>query len=333
MPDELKPPVAIRITRPYATETEFLEREFDTLTHTGVTLLGAQTRPQGVVLRFEIVLKNGESVLRGEGRVVGFKEKAYAGEPGLVLRFTRLDSRSKSLVDRASALRDARVRASTSLMSMPAVVVPKATPPPAHVIPEPARAEPRPAPVPRPSSIPPPLPPRPSRVPPPLPAWAKPVAPPPSESEPEISVDVESTQVDAHFDPFPKALIEAAAPKRLSPPPLPVASEAVVERAAEPGPNAPRAPEPAAVVAPVAKPPVRPLPARPPPIPPVAPRTVPAATASPSPPAARVVSSTARAPRRPIERPAQRDELLTRLRERALALPPARVREILAKPP
>ena len=121
--DELKPPVAIRITRPYATEAEFLEREFDTLTHTSVVLLGAQTRPQGVVLRFEIVLKNGDSMLRGEGRVVAYKVKAYAGEAGLTLRFTRLGQpkSGKTLVDRASALRDARVRASTSLMSMPAV--------------------------------------------------------------------------------------------------------------------------------------------------------------------------------------------------------------------
>jgi hypothetical protein len=31
-----------------------------------------------------------------------------AGEPGLSLRFTRLDSKSKSLVDRVGALRDAR---------------------------------------------------------------------------------------------------------------------------------------------------------------------------------------------------------------------------------
>lgn len=105
--DELKPPVAIRITRPYASEAEFLEREFDTLTHTSVVLLGAQARPQGVILRFEIVLKTGESILRGEGRVVGYKEKAHAGEAGLSLRFTRLDARSKrwSIGRRRSATR------------------------------------------------------------------------------------------------------------------------------------------------------------------------------------------------------------------------------------
>jgi hypothetical protein len=171
--DEQKTPVAIRITRPYATEQEYLEREFDTLTRTSVILLGAQSRPQGVVLRFEIVLKSGESMLRGEGRVVGFREKAYAGEAGLSLRFTRLDTRSKALVDRAAALRDARVRASASVMGMPAVVVPKATdatPPPSSSSVHAEHTAPTSSVPPAPSS---------RRGPPPLPEWARSQAPPP----------------------------------------------------------------------------------------------------------------------------------------------------------
>jgi hypothetical protein len=230
--DDLKPPVAIRITRPYSTEAEFLEREFDTLTHTSVILLGAQARPQGVVLRFEIVLKSGESMLRGEGRVVGYKEKAYAGEPGLSLRFTRLDSRSKTLVDRASALREARVRASASVMSMPAVVpdgpsargAARSTPsasPPAPVASVALDSAPR---------IPTPLPSRPSappssrRGPPPLPDWAR-----AQELSPASGpvMDIESTQVDAHFERAPQPRAEPKAPpvaKSAKPPPIPRAA-------------------------------------------------------------------------------------------------------------
>jgi hypothetical protein len=100
--------VAIRVARPYATEEELLDRELDTLTRTSVTLLGAQARPQGVVLRFELVLSNGQVLMRGEGRVVGFKPDAYDGLGGLTLRFTRLDSRTKAVVDRAAALRERR---------------------------------------------------------------------------------------------------------------------------------------------------------------------------------------------------------------------------------
>ena len=108
MPEDPRPPVAIRISRPQASEDEFLEQELDTVTRTGVTLLGAQPRPQGVVLRFEIVLASGTIVLRGEGRVVAFKPNVHQGLGGLTLRFTRLDSKSKSLVDKANALREQR---------------------------------------------------------------------------------------------------------------------------------------------------------------------------------------------------------------------------------
>jgi hypothetical protein len=103
-----KPPVAIRITRPYATEDEFLAAELDTISRTGVTLVGAQQRPEGVILRFELALASGAPLLRGEGRVVGFKPNVVGNEPGLSLRFTRLDSKSKALVDRVSAMRETR---------------------------------------------------------------------------------------------------------------------------------------------------------------------------------------------------------------------------------
>ena len=103
-----KPPVAIRITRPYETEEDFLASELDTLSRAGVTLVGAQQRPDGAVLRFEIVLSTGAPLVRGEGRVTGYKPNVLGDEAGLVLRFTRLDSKSKALIDRAALLRDQR---------------------------------------------------------------------------------------------------------------------------------------------------------------------------------------------------------------------------------
>jgi hypothetical protein len=102
------PPGAIRITRPYSTEEEFLEHELDMLTRTTVTLVGAQSRPAGVVLRFELGLTSGQVLMRGEGRVLVYKTDALQGTGGLTLRFTRLDTRSKSLVDRATAMREHR---------------------------------------------------------------------------------------------------------------------------------------------------------------------------------------------------------------------------------
>ncbi len=99
-------PVAIRIARPHSTEDDYLTHELDTLTRSSVILVGANSRPAGVVLRFEVTLATGRPVLRGEGRVVEYKADAFRGMPGLVLRFTKLDPKSKQLVDRAHAMRE-----------------------------------------------------------------------------------------------------------------------------------------------------------------------------------------------------------------------------------
>jgi hypothetical protein len=99
-------PVAIRIARPHSTEDDYLTHELDTLTRSSVILVGANSRPAGVVLRFEVTLATGRPVLRGEGRVVEYKAEAFRGLPGLVLRFTKLDPKSKQLVDRAHAMRE-----------------------------------------------------------------------------------------------------------------------------------------------------------------------------------------------------------------------------------
>ncbi len=123
-------PVAIRITRPYQTEDEFFAAELETISRTGVTLVGAQQRPDGVVLRFELTLASGAPLIRGEGRVVGYKANAFGGEPGLSLRFTRLDSKSKSLVDRVGALRDVKRSIPPPPASAPKAEAAPAPPPP-----------------------------------------------------------------------------------------------------------------------------------------------------------------------------------------------------------
>lgn len=147
MPDDPRQPVAIRVSRPYADEAEYLEHELEMITRTSVILVGAQARPQGVILRFEIALTNGTALIRGEGRVVGHKARALGDLPGLTLRFTRLDARSKALIDRAAALREARARAALEdsltesvlpeapAARLPEVAIPVATPLPFSVVP------------------------------------------------------------------------------------------------------------------------------------------------------------------------------------------------------
>ncbi len=98
--------MAIRIVRPYASEEEFLANELETLSRGSVILVGAEPRPEGVILRFEVACTTGLPLLRGEGRVLSYRDNAFRGQPGLALRFTRMDPRSKALVDRAVALRE-----------------------------------------------------------------------------------------------------------------------------------------------------------------------------------------------------------------------------------
>lgn len=126
MAETNRPPVAIRIVRPYETEDELLEHELETVGKTSVVLIGAHPRPTGVILRFEVTLASGTTVLRGEGRVLAHKENAFRGQPGLTLRFTRLDPRSKSVVDRATAMRESRSMGDVSSPSRPVLSVPVA---------------------------------------------------------------------------------------------------------------------------------------------------------------------------------------------------------------
>jgi hypothetical protein len=140
--DNARPPVAVRIVRPYPTEEAFLENELETVGKTSVILIGAHSRPTGVILRFEVTLASGATVLRGEGRVLAHKENAFRGQPGLALRFTRLDPKSKALVDRAAAIREARLTPSNP----PPPPDPPSEPRQAEPTPEPAHAEPPPPP-------------------------------------------------------------------------------------------------------------------------------------------------------------------------------------------
>lgn len=113
------PQVAIRIVRPYDSDEEFLNAELETVGKTSVILIGAHPRPAGIILRFEVTLQSGATVLRGEGRVLAHKERAFRGQPGLSLRFTRLDPKSKALVDRAVAMREARLSGEASSIRPP----------------------------------------------------------------------------------------------------------------------------------------------------------------------------------------------------------------------
>ena len=103
--NEASRPVAIRVIRPYASEDEYLAKEGDSITKTTIELIGAHSRPLGIILRFEVTLQSGKTLVRGEGRVTQFNANGRYDQPSLSLRFTKLDPKSKALVDRAVLMR------------------------------------------------------------------------------------------------------------------------------------------------------------------------------------------------------------------------------------
>lgn len=208
-PTRNQAPVALRIVRPYPTVDALLAAESNAFTRTGVVLLGAPSRPSGVVLRFEMCLNDGTPVMRGEGRVVGFRPAEPDGESALMLRFTKLDIKSKELLDRAVALREERRSLAPAALPPrePSVPVP---PPPPSVAP----ATDREAVVPE----------EPVAPPPPV-AMAEPTPAPPPDVEPAMDVDeldlksADESDLTEHAPPV--AMLEAAKEKLPIPQPSP----------------------------------------------------------------------------------------------------------------
>jgi hypothetical protein len=110
VPENPRPPATIRITRPYGSEKEFVDGDFAWLGRTTIVLPNGPARPAGELIRFELVLATGAPVFRGEGHVVAHHSPGGVKPPGLEVRFTRIDARSKLILDRVRERRMALSR-------------------------------------------------------------------------------------------------------------------------------------------------------------------------------------------------------------------------------
>jgi hypothetical protein len=120
-----RPPITIRITRPYGSENEFIDGDFAWIGRTTIVLPHSPARNAGEVVRFEVVLTSGSPVFRGEGSVVAHYPPGGGKPPGLEVRFTRIDARSKLILDK---VRDRRTALSRS-GEVPAAPAPPAPAP------------------------------------------------------------------------------------------------------------------------------------------------------------------------------------------------------------
>ncbi len=132
-------PIGMRIPRPYATEEEFIQGDGLAIGRMGMILIGAPARPPGIVVRFELLLRDGEPVFRGEGKVVAHRVHSN-GRAGLEVRFTRLDKHSKALVERVLELRKAGAIAAAPAAAVPDLAESTAEPARAALSSQPDRA-------------------------------------------------------------------------------------------------------------------------------------------------------------------------------------------------
>lgn len=106
MADGPKKPLTLRIKLPYAGEDEFLERFGGNLARGGVTIASPNPRPLGTRVLVEFVGSTGSILMSAEGEVVRAQAPGVEGRGGMTIRFTRLDGRSRALLDRAVAMRE-----------------------------------------------------------------------------------------------------------------------------------------------------------------------------------------------------------------------------------
>ncbi|MFN7131330.1 MAG: Hsp70 family protein, partial [Myxococcales bacterium] len=106
MPDAPQKPLTLRIRLPYVGEEEFLARFGPNLARGGVTIATASPKPVGSRATLEFVGSDEALLFRAQGQVVRAQQPGPEGKGGMTLRFTRLDGRSRALLDRAVALRD-----------------------------------------------------------------------------------------------------------------------------------------------------------------------------------------------------------------------------------
>ncbi len=97
--------IPLRIRLPYGTEEEFIEKYGPNVGRGGIFIATKALKPEGTGLSFELILSDGTRLMRGEGVVLKAQPEAGGARAGMTVRFSRLDARSKALVDRVLAHR------------------------------------------------------------------------------------------------------------------------------------------------------------------------------------------------------------------------------------
>jgi molecular chaperone DnaK len=121
--------VGLLVRVSYGDVDEFVEHYASNISEGGVFIQSRKLYPAGTLVRFEIKLKTGETVLDGKGVVVWCREPEQSQSPGMGVRFLELGEDAKRLVRRMVQLRNSQPGARPQPLPPPAPLVPPAAPP------------------------------------------------------------------------------------------------------------------------------------------------------------------------------------------------------------
>lgn len=119
-------PTPLRVRLPFRSEDEFVASYGAHVGRDGFFLATKAPKAVGATLLFDLILADGSSILRGEGVVV--RSNASGERPGMTLRFVRLESAGKALVERIVSGRPARGSAPAEAQAHPSAWAPPSGP-------------------------------------------------------------------------------------------------------------------------------------------------------------------------------------------------------------
>ncbi|HOX41994.1 MAG TPA: TIGR02266 family protein [Myxococcota bacterium] len=132
----------------YGDVDEFVERYASNISEGGLFIQSREPFPAETLVRFEVKLRTGETVLEGKGVVVWSRTPDQTPSPGMGIRFLELGEDARRLVRRMVQLRNSQASAAQqppAPQALPAPPVPGVQPvPPIRPVPPPIRPVPPP---------------------------------------------------------------------------------------------------------------------------------------------------------------------------------------------
>lgn len=123
----------VRVRLRYPDLDTFVEKYAPNVTRGGIFLASREPRPVGEVLRFEVLLRQGDPVLSGRGRVAWVKE-FNPTEPhrpyGMGVQFLEIDPAARPVLERLLERKHSRPSGSQVVIGQPTPVAPSRMPPP-----------------------------------------------------------------------------------------------------------------------------------------------------------------------------------------------------------